>query len=496
MVSTRVHSAAVRPRVQVPRVSKAKKATAKPTQKMPALFGTPYERLSPSQQALVRKAVASNPHLGTGQPTFRKGKRFWSASGGGYYDTKAEAIKAALAYGRSRGIGTVQVYQQRGDAVILETETGRPFRNPKSPKPVIDYIIARVEGDRYELRRKLGVGTKILGTFDSYEQATAARKADWAATGGKKNPGKGSFERCVKSVSKRKGTTSPAAVCAASKMRTPRGKAELLRAARAGKFAAMSSKNPFVSLREGKAQADIFQTAPHEFSVRLGAETERFKTFKAAQGWARLRLHEVSNPRGIRVKVFQRSLTKRKNPLDQAAKLFEEFHGFPSTEVLEFVESRHYHSVTTSLGPLVSMIVKVGKNEPFRLRAPDPSDSKIEDIIYLTSTEDGRQLIPVGGDQKVPIDQLGRYGIEKEDQRDHMVLGEIRQVEYRTKKSFEENGKVLLDFYHDLGKEHSKGRCPVLIYKPRDPSLEIAGGRYFIGAPEASLGGVSPGLVG
>jgi len=345
---------------------------------------------------------------------------------------------------------------------------------------------------------KAPAATKYPALFGTaYEKLSPSQQAlvRRAMNYQKRNPKAGSFERCVAAVSKRGGVTDPSAVCAASEMRKPGGKSELLAAARRGKLAAMSAKNPFVTMTEGKATAQIFQIAPHEFTVNLGDETKQFKTFKAAQSWARLRLHEVSNPRGIRVKVYARKPTKTRNPMDQAAKLYQEFHGFPSTEVIEFVEQVHFHSVTTSLGPLVSMIVRIGKNEPFRLNM-DPTDAKIEDVVYLTSTEDGRQLIPVGGNQSVPIDQLGKFGLDKEDQRDHMLLGEIQQITYRTKKTFEEDGQVAIDFYHDLGGEHSKGKLPVLIYKPRNPSMEIAGGRYFIGKPDKSLGGVSPGIVG
>ena len=39
-------------------------------------------------------------------------------------------------------------------------------------------------------------------------------------------------------------------------------------------------------------------------------------------------------------------------------------------------------------------------------------------------------------------------------------------------------------FYHDFGNEGSRGNCPVLVYKPLNPSLEIVGGRYEIALPE------------
>ena len=324
--------------------------------------------------------------------------------------------------------------------------------------------------------------------------------------GGKVHPtNPGSFARCVAAVS-RKGVDDPGAVCAASKMRRPGGKAELLSAAQMG-------KNPahVATLKQGKAQALVHQTGAHSFTVSItkpgGNERESFKTVKGAMGWARLRLHEVANPQGVRVKVYPLgALAKiRKNPLDAATKMFEEFHGYPSEEVLEYVEQEHRHSVLAGIGPLISFtVMNVHGNRVVPILAPNPGEAKLDKIVQLTVTEDGRQLELVGGDQALDVKALqGDFGMNEHDVRDRMLIGTIMQLEYRTRKTFEAEGEEVVDFYHDLGEEHSEGILPVLIYKPRNPSLEIAGGRYFIGKPEggeigrgSSLGRVSPGIVG
>ena len=103
----------------------------------------------------------------------------------------------------------------------------------------------------------------------------------------------------------------------------------------------------------------------------------------------------------------------------------------------------------------------------------------------------------VGGDQSIPLDILrDKFGLDSNDVRERMLLGTITKITYRTRKSFEDDGKTEIDFYHLHGEEHAKGIMPVLVYKPRDPSLEIVGGRYFIAPPDPKLGGVSPGIVG
>ena len=79
--------------------------------------------------------------------------------------------------------------------------------------------------------------------------------------------------------------------------------------------------------------------------------------------------------------------------------------------------------------------------------------------------------------------------------RDNVLIGTIMEITYRTRKAFEQEGRVEIDFFHVLGKEGSRGVYPVLIYHPRNPTLEIAGGRYYIGPVEKTLG-ASPGIIG
>ena len=263
-------------------------------------------------------------------------------------------------------------------------------------------------------------------------------------------------------------------------------------------------KNPSWSLKQGKSQAFVYElkTGTHEadiLSPGQAVESQTFSgphSFRAATSWARLRLHEVANPKGTgRVRVFKRGKRVR-NPLDQAQKQFEEFHGMPSTEVMEFREQVHVHSNTWAIGALISMVVMNDKEtKTVEIFAPDPAEAKMGDVVFLSASEDGRQFIPVGGDQQINLKNLESFGITDADVRDHMFLGTIVQITYRTRKSFEKDGQEEVDFYHDLGKEGSKGICPKLIYKPRNPSMEIAGGRYQIAKSDGDLG-ASPGIVG
>jgi hypothetical protein len=265
------------------------------------------------------------------------------------------------------------------------------------------------------------------------------------------------------------------------------------------------SKKAEAELTQGKAKAQVFEASSGKHTAQIipasgSREEHTFSgpgSFKAAMSWARLRLHEVANP-GTKFKLFK-SPAKRKNPAEPAARMYEKFHGTPSEEVREYIEERHRHSWLAGLGPLISIeVLSVQGNKEVELTFPDPADAAIGDVVMLCATEDGTQLIPVGGDQELPVKFLQeKFGMVPADfQRDNALIGTIKQVTYRTKKSFEKQGKEEIDFFHALGSEGSRGVYPVLVYHPRDESLEIVGGRYYIGKAAATLGNVSPGIIG
>jgi hypothetical protein len=265
-------------------------------------------------------------------------------------------------------------------------------------------------------------------------------------------------------------------------------------------------RNPNATIKQGKARADIFDVGPNKFTVEVipahgATESHSFSgkgSFKTAMSWARLRLHEVANP-GKRFKVYALTPNRRKNPAEPAARMYEKFHGTPSTEVREYKEEVHQHLWLAALGPLISIKVRgVNGNREADLQFPDPQDASVGDVVMLCATEDGTQLIPTGGDQELdPKSLTNGFGMVAADfARDNVLIGTITEITYRTKKSFEKDGNEEIDFFHVLGSEGSRGVYPVLIYHPRNPSLEIAGGRYYIGKAEKSLGYVSAGIIG
>ena len=299
------------------------------------------------------------------------------------------------------------------------------------------------------------------------------------------------------------------------------------------KTAKKAVTNPInvATMKQGSAKAVVSLAGFNKYRVTITKGSEKledtFTGLKPAMAFARVRLHDVAqNPSlkklGKAIKRAAKSASQmitgrnRKNPVSAAEKTFEEFHGIPSQEVIEYQTQHHYHSVTASIGKLICLQLIDVNGKPLDIicegwswHGPkselaqgakmaktsgwdfDP-ETKIEDIVMLTTAEDGKQLFIQGGDQKIDVKSLG---FDDRDIHDHMLLGTIWRLWYRTKKSFEANGEDV-DFYHALGKEGSGGVCPVLIYKPRNPSLEVSGGRYYIAPPEAELGDASPGIVG
>ena len=81
-------------------------------------------------------------------------------------------------------------------------------------------------------------------------------------------------------------------------------------------------------------------------------------------------------------------------------------------------------------------MVNVQGNKEVEIFAPDPQEAKLGDVVMLTASEDGRQFIPVGGDQKLKLGGLESFGITDADVRDHMLIGTIVQRRiYRTSET-------------------------------------------------------------
>jgi hypothetical protein len=312
-----------------------------------------------------------------------------------------------------------------------------------------------------------------------------------------------------------------------------------------------SRGNPVVAtLTQGTVQGEVLELGPNDYQVIISGmqgqvDEDQFDNFDAAMQWARLRIFETAEnpdyidsalslaapaalgPAGALITADQtfagkssitskaiskgrKALAKlfpRANPSGTSADLYEEFHGTPSTETLEYIQREHFHEWLAALGQLIELVIENEQGtRSLTLKGPDPQDSKPEDVVMVAFNERKKgegplkgadQCYFVGGDQSIDIDMLmDKFGMVEADVKENMLIGRIRKLTYRTKKTFEQEGKQEIDFFHEHGKEGARGVLPMLVYKPLNPSMEVVGGRYSIAPGTATLGGVSPGIVG
>lgn len=196
-------------------------------------------------------------------------------------------------------------------------------------------------------------------------------------------------------------------------------------------------------------------------NIKGGTGGWRFGSMAAAQREA----DKLNRKRGVRNPA---------NPLDDAAEMYETFHGAPSKEILEVVEDYKFHSNLAVLGTAVEMDVKVRRRGLIKIR--------FDGTTKLCSNEAGTHLYLVDGDQSLDLKvfgikrkRTGKHG-HYTDVKDKLLLGEIHELTYRTEKAFD-NFK-LTDYYHGLGED--SGVRPALVYDTLNEQMEIVGGQYIV----------------
>lgn len=154
---------------------------------------------------------------------------------------------------------------------------------------------------------------------------------------------------------------------------------------------------------------------------------------------------------------------------DEAAGLYEKFHGKEPGEILEMQESDAARQTYTALGDLQELVidapsgkVKIGF---------DPSDR-----VKVASAPGGKQLYLLGGNQNLDS-QLDRFGSDAG--KDFVELGAAVQITYRARKSMD--NFQMVDYYHDLGEETHEP--PMAFYDRLKRRIFLAGGRYRVEAP-------------
>lgn len=162
-----------------------------------------------------------------------------------------------------------------------------------------------------------------------------------------------------------------------------------------------------------------------------------------------------------------------RNPIDAAAFLAEAWHGRPASSETDYVERVRFHGVLTDLGRLQQIKVMVTRS---KAQAID-----FDKQTRLCSSENGKQLYIVGGDQSLDLSALGIEGDEAE--KDLVVVGPVYSLVYVTAKDhLGRADKILGPYEHILGEDG--GESPTLVYDTLNETCGFAGGSYKIDATD------------
>ena len=169
----------------------------------------------------------------------------------------------------------------------------------------------------------------------------------------------------------------------------------------------------------------------------------------------------------------------------QASRTAELFHGRPVKEEIEVKEVIKTHDWYVSIGPLVKLKIRTLTKRNATLPFPRSGEGKVE----LFCSPDGRQFYLRGGDQELDLGPLG-MGDGTEWYRDHMVIGEAKEITYLDSKRF--HSFKVTEYFHKLGEVTKKK--PALLYDTLSKKLAIIGGQYKV-EMEDLVEGMSPGIV-
>jgi hypothetical protein len=181
----------------------------------------------------------------------------------------------------------------------------------------------------------------------------------------------------------------------------------------------------------------------------------------------------------IATRVRGKANRGRKNPAAASAQVYEEFHGFPPSEVVKVTQKVHHHRHLAAAGDLVGLEVKPVSGGPKR---------KIEGLgdALLAFNEKKNQLFIRGGDQRMSWAELKKFGATEEHEL--QTIGKLVGIGYFTNKTHlgDEGGEAI--YSHKFRTTNENGthvtvtiaRYPDLIYRVLDEQFEISGGSYTI----------------
>ena len=227
--------------------------------------------------------------------------------------------------------------------------------------------------------------------------------------------------------------------------------------------------------KETKAESESFFSVPDEETLQKGFSKGQ-SLADMLRGNPGLRKLRTANPaafdRGVK---SIRKRGGRTNPASESADVFEEFHGFPSAEVITVKKKVHHHAHLAALGELVELDVW----------GVDGAGHQVTGFggAVLATNEDKTQLFIEGGDQAL---NLREWGIRKPHEME--TIGQLVGISYFTDKTHlgDEGGEAV--YVHKMRTTNDNGKhvtvkiatYPDLIYDVRNEQLLISGGSYEI----------------
>lgn len=162
---------------------------------------------------------------------------------------------------------------------------------------------------------------------------------------------------------------------------------------------------------------------------------------------------------------------KRNSGLSDAKQAYASFHGTAATKVAVVNESEYIPTSFSELGLLVSIKFRPAIGGSAEVTFDTDNAAK---RVMLCEDPKTNGLYFVGGDQSIGLRPLGLEA--KMYHKPMMILGQVKQITYRTKKGFDRF--VDTHYWHNLGEE--TGDKPMLVYSPMIKRLYLAGGAYNI----------------
>ena len=155
---------------------------------------------------------------------------------------------------------------------------------------------------------------------------------------------------------------------------------------------------------------------------------------------------------------------RRKNPAEQAAQAYKDFHGKESMETVTVKKEVHYHKHLAAAGKLLEL--EVVSRQGFKVTLSGFKGA------LLCFNEARTQLYVEGGDQSV---KLAEFGISQSQAHEMEVLGEVVAVDYHTTKDHlgSEGGTAI--YRHKFKRPY-----PELQYDVPNEQLIFSGGKYTI----------------